>query len=357
MTAAALAAVFILVFSGGCVKSGNGKQGKKSSVELLGAGATFPYPFYSKMFDAYASNTGIRVNYQAIGSGGGIRQLLSRTVDFGGTDVFMKDSSPAEAGGTILHIPTCLGAVAITYNLDGIKRMRFTPDILAGIFLGKIVNWDDERIREVNRGIDLPDKKIVVVHRSDGSGTTAIFSDYLSKVSNEWKTAAGAGKSLNWPAGIGGKGNPGVAGIVKQTPGAIGYVELIYALSNGMPAADIRNRSGNFVTPSVESVSLAAAVSIPDDTRVSITDTAAPGGYPVSGFTWLIFYQEQSYGGRSLSDARNLLELMWYSVHGGQKYAVQLHYSPLPSGAVRKAETIINSVTYNGSPVEFSRQD
>ncbi len=357
ITAVLLAVVSLLVLTGGCVKSGDGNKGKQSSVELLGAGATFPYPFYSKIFDVYASKTGIKVNYQAIGSGGGIRQLLSRTVDFGGTDAFIKDSDPAEADGTILHIPTCLGAVALTYNLEGIKRMRFTPDIVAGIFLGKIVNWNDERIRESNRGIDLPDEKIVVVHRSDGSGTTAIFSDYLSKVSDEWKNSAGSGKSLNWPAGIGGKGNPGVAGIVKQTPGAIGYVELVYALSNGMPVADIRNRSGNYITPSVESVSLAAAVSIPDDTRVSITDTDAPGGYPVSGFTWLIFYKEQSYGGRSLPDARNLLELLWYSVHGGQTYAGQLHYAPLSAEAVRKAENIINSVTYNGSPVEFSKQD
>ncbi len=327
----------------------------KKVSELLGAGATFPYPFYSKMFDAYNAKTGVEVNYQAIGSGGGIKQLLSKTVDFGGTDAFMKDADLVKADGEILHIPTCMGAVTITYNLKGLPALKFTPDIIAGIFLGDIVKWNDAKIQKVNSGVSLPDEKIVVAHRSDGSGTTAIFSDYLSKVSPEWKSKVGAGKSLNWPVGLGGKGNPGVAGIVKQTPGAVGYVELIYALQNKMPIGDVQNKSGNFVTPSIEGVSLAANVELPADTRISITDTAASKGYPISGFTWLIFYKEQNYGGRSLDRVKELLKLLWYAEHEGQQYAEPLHYAPLPAAAIKKAEVIINSVTFDGKSVDFAR--
>ncbi len=360
----AVIAVLLIAFAGLAFANGNReKQTEKQAVtknkqvvqELLGAGATFPYPFYSKMFDAYHSKTGVKVNYQAIGSGGGIRQLSSKTVDFGGTDAFMKDSDLAKVDGTILHIPTCLGAVTITYNLKGINSLRFTPDIIAGIFLGDITRWNDSRIEKVNSGVTLPNEKIVVAHRSDGSGTTAIFSDYLSKISQRWKTKVGAGKSLNWPVGLGGKGNAGVAGIVKQTPGSIGYVELIYAISNGMPVADLENKSGNYVTPSIKSVSLAANVRLPDDTRISITNTDASEGYPISGFTWLIFYKEQKYSGRSLAEAQELLKLLWFAEHEGQKYAEPLHYAPIPAEAVAKAEAIINSVTYNGKPVSFTK--
>jgi len=321
------------------------------SKELLGAGATFPYPLYSKMFDLYHKQEGIKINYQAIGSGGGIRQVLSKTVDFGGTDAFMSEEDLAQQDAEILHIPTCLGAVVVTYNLPGSPTLNLAPDVIADVFLGKLTRWSDERIARANPGVELPDMAIVVVHRSDGSGTTFIFSDYLSKVSEEWKKGVGTGKSLNWPSGLGAKGNPGVAGLVKQLPGSIGYVELIYAVSNNMPVANIRNRSGVFVTPSNESVSLAADIDLPEHTRVSITDTPAVGGYPISGFTWLIFYKEQKYDGRSMERAMDLMDLVWWMTHDGQELAEPLHYAPLPEEAVNKAEAVIRTAVYGGKPL------
>jgi len=319
--------------------------------ELLGAGATFPYPLYSKMFDVYYKQYGIRVNYQAIGSGGGIRQLISKTVDFGGTDAYMTDQEMETVDGTILHLPTCLGAVAITYNLPGNPELMFTPDVLSDIFLGKINRWNDKRLQKINPGVNLPRNRVIVVHRSDGSGTTFIFSDYLSKINPEWDNRVGRGKSLNWPAGLGAKGNSGVAGFVKQTPGAIGYIELIYAVQNNMPVGKIRNKSGNFIKPDLLSVSLAADISIPSDTRVSITDTEVENGYPLSGFTWLIFYKEQSYRERSIQREKNLVDLLWWIIHEGQIYTEPLHYASLPQGAVKKAEQVIFSVQYRGKPL------
>jgi phosphate transport system substrate-binding protein len=319
--------------------------------ELLGAGATFPYPLYSKAFDAYTKETGVKVNYQAIGSGGGIKQLTSKTVDFGGTDAFMSDKDLEGLENPILHVPTCLGAVAVTYNLPGAPVLKFTSEVVADIFLGKINKWNDERLAAVNPDVTLPDMAIVVVHRSDGSGTTFIFSDYLGKVSKEWTETVGVGKSLNWPVGLGAKGNPGVAGLVKQLPGAIGYVELIYALQNNMPAGLIKNAAGKFVSPGLESVSLAAQTELPTDTRVSITDTDAEGGYPIGGFTWLILYQEQNYGGRSRQKAEELVRLLWWMLHEGQEFAEPLHYAPLPAEAVRKAEAILAKVSYDGAGV------
>ncbi len=319
--------------------------------ELLGAGATFPYPFYSKLFDTYKNEKGVKINYQAIGSGGGIRQVLKKTVDFGGTDAFMKDKDLAKAEGTILHIPTCLGAVVITYNLPNNPSIKLTGDIIADIFLGKVKKWNDPRIEKINPGVKLPGMNIVVVHRSDGSGTTFIFSDYLSKISSKWKGQVGAGKSLNWPTGLGAKGNPGVAGLIKQVPGSLGYVELIYAMGNKMPYADIMNKSGVYVKPTIKSVSLAADVTLPDDTRISITDTAARQGYPISGFTWIILYKEQSYDGRDREKATTLLDLLWWMMHEGQELAEPLHYAPLPEQAVQKAEVILTSATYNGMPI------
>jgi phosphate transport system substrate-binding protein len=331
-----------------CGLAGTGFGGDK---ELLGAGATFPYPLYSKMFDAYHRESGVKINYQAIGSGGGIKQLQSETVDFGGTDAFMSDEDLEGLDNPILHVPTCLGAVAVTYNLPGNPSLRFTPDILADIFLGKLTKWNDEKLLAVNPGARLPDMTIVVVHRSDGSGTTFIFSDYLAKISPEWAKAVGTGKSLNWPAGLGAKGNPGVAGLVKQLPGAIGYVELIYSLQNDMPVGAIKNRAGRFIEPSIKGVSLAADTELPEDTRVSITDTDAEEGYPISGFTWLIFYQEQDYGGRTENKAEGLMELAWWMIHEGQEFAEPLHYAPLPEEAVVKSEKILKTVVYDGKPV------
>jgi phosphate transport system substrate-binding protein len=320
-------------------------------IELIGAGATFPYPLYSKMFDAYYQENGTKINYQAIGSGGGIRQLTNKTVDFGGSDAIMSDKDLQEVGAPVLHIPTCAGAVVVTYNLGGDPQLKFTPDIIADIFLGKIKKWNDPRLTAINPEVKLAGTDITVVHRSDGSGTTAIFSSYLSKVSTEWKEKVGAGPSLNWPAGLGGKGNPGVAGLVKQTPGSFGYVELIYALQNKMPYGTIKNKKGNFIQPSIASTSLAANTALPDDMKVDLTDTDAAEGYPISGFTWILVYKEQNYAGKAEEKAKALVNLLWWMTHEGQKYAEPLHYAPLSKAAVGKAEKLIKSITYKGTPI------
>jgi phosphate transport system substrate-binding protein len=325
--------------------------GHAKDVELIGAGATFPYPLYSKMFDVYNKEYGVKVNYQAIGSGGGIRQLINKTVDFGGSDAIMSDKDLAEASAPVLHIPTCAGAVVITYNLTGNPQLRFTPDVIADIFLGKISKWNDRRISESNPGVKLPDMNMTVVHRSDGSGTTFIFSDYLSKVSADWKEKVGNGTSLNWPTGLGGKGNPGVAGLVQQTPGSIGYVELIYALQNKMPYGVVKNKKGNFVTPTIPSTSKAADTNLPDDMKVSLTDTDAPEGYPISGFTWILVYKDQNYGDRTEEKARESVKLLWWMTHEGQRYTEPLEYAPLSKKAVEKAEKLIKSISYKSNVV------
>jgi len=320
--------------------------------ELIGAGATFPQPLYSKMFDTYFQQNKIKVNYQGIGSGGGINQLIKKTVDFGGTDAFMTEKELKEAGAPVLHIPTCLGAVVVTYNLPDNPKLNFTQDLVADIFLGKVKKWNDPQIAAANPKVKLPDLTISVVHRADGSGTTYIFSEYLSKVSKEWKEKIGTGKSLNWPAGqIGQKGNPGVAGYVKQTPGSVGYVELLYALQNKMAFGNIKNKAGMFVEPTPKSVSAAANVKIPDDTNVSLTDTEAKDGYPISGFTWLIFYKEQNYGGRSKAKAEALSKMLHWMVTDGQKFVEPLQYSALSKDAVTKSEKIIKSMTYSGASI------
>jgi phosphate transport system substrate-binding protein len=326
-------------------------EGAAKEQELIGAGATFPYPLYSKMFDVYSKEYGVKINYQAIGSGGGIRQLTNKIVDFGGSDAIMTDKDLKEAGAPILHIPTCAGAVVVTYNLAGDPQLKFTPDVIADIFLGKIKKWSDSRIAAMNPGVKLPDTDITVVHRSDGSGTTAIFSSYLSKVSPEWKEKVSAGPSLNWPAGLGGKGNPGVAGLVKQTPGSFGYVELIYALQNKMSYGTIRNKKANFVKPTIASTSLAANISLSDDMRVDLTDTDAVDGYSISGFTWILVYKEQNYRDRKEEKAKALVNLLWWMTHEGQKYAEPLHYAPLSKAAVGKAEKLIKSITYKEKPI------
>jgi phosphate transport system substrate-binding protein len=329
-----------------------GEQPKSTkAVELLGAGATFPFPLYSKMFDTYYQLNNVKINYQSIGSGGGIRQLISKTVNFGASDAFMDEDELKQAGSPIIHIPTCLGADVITYNLSGITNLRFTPDLIADIFLGKIKRWNDKKIATVNPDIKLPNQQIVVVHRSDGSGTTYIFSDYLSKVSPEWEKKVGRGKSLNWPVGLGGKGNEGVSGLVKQTPGSIGYTELIYAIGNNMPVAEVQNKSGNFIMPSIQSVSEAAHIDLPADTRASITDTDAPEGYPISSFTWLLIYKDLNTLKMKEPQAKALMDLVWWMIHDGQKLVEPLHYSPLSKEAVEKAEALLKSVTFNGKPV------
>jgi phosphate transport system substrate-binding protein len=281
--------------------------------------------------------------------GGGIRQLINKTVDFGGSDAVMSEADLKEAPAPILHIPTCAGAVVLTYNIPGNPQLKLTSEVIGDLFLGKIVKWNDRRLSEINPGMKLPDMKITVVHRSDGSGTTFIFSDYLSKVSREWKEKVGSGTSLNWPAGLGGKGNPGVAGLVKQTPGSLGYVELIYALQNKMPYGMVRNRKGNFITATLASISMAADTNLPDDMKVRLTDTDAPEGYPISGFTWILVYKEQSYGNRTEEKAKELVQLLWWMTHQGQKYTEPLEYAPLSKKAVEKAEKLIKSISYKSS--------
>jgi phosphate transport system substrate-binding protein len=335
---------FVLLFS---ILLGFSSSGFAKEMELIGAGATFPYPLYSKMFDVYNKEFGVKINYQAIGSGGGIRQLMNKTVDFGGSDAIMSEKDSGEAGAPVLHIPTCAGAVVVTYNLARHPQLRFTPDVIADIFLGKIQKWNDPRITAINSGVKLPGTAITVVHRSDGSGTTNIFSSYLSKVSPEWKEKVGAGPSLNWPVGIGGKGNPGVAGLVQQTPGSFGYVELIYALQNKMPYGTVKNKKGNFVKPTIASTSLAANTALPDDMKVDLTDTDASEGYSISGFTWILVYKVQNYSDRPEEKAKALVNLLWWMTHQGQKYAEPLHYAPLSKAAVGKAEKLIKSITYN----------
>ena len=320
-------------------------------VELVGAGATFPYPLYSKMFYAYWKETGTKVNYQAIGSGGGQRQLINMTVDFGGSDAFMNDDALAKAPAQILHIPTCLGAVVVTHNLPGKPQLKLTGNLIADIFLGKISSWNDKRIAEINPDVKLPEIDILVIHRSDGSGTTFVFTDYLSKVNRQWEEKVGRGKAVNWPIGVGSKGNPGVIGLVKHLPGTIGYVELGYTLLERMPVVILQNKAGRFIKPSPASTSIAANIPLPEDTRISLTDTASSGGYPMSSFTWILVYKEQAYRKRSVEKARELVKLLWWMTHEGQQYAEPLHYAPLPDEAVRKAENIITSITYNGRTI------
>jgi phosphate transport system substrate-binding protein len=325
--------------------------GMAKEQELIGAGATFPYPLYSKMFDVYSKEYGVKVNYQAIGSGGGIRQLINKTVDFGGSDAVMSAEDIKAAQAPVLHIPTVAGAVVITYNLSGNPGIKLTPDAVADIFLGTIKKWSDPRILSANTGMKMPDMAITVIHRSDGSGTTNIFADYLSKVSQQWKDKVGVGTSLNWPVGLGGKGNPGVAGLVQQTPGSIGYVELIYAFQNKMPYAELKNKKGNWIKPSIASTSKAANIALPDNMMVSLTDTDAQDGYPVAGFTWILMYKDQHYSDRPQEKAQDVTKLVWWMTHQGQKYAEPMEYAPLSKAAVDKAEKLIKSATYDGKPL------
>jgi len=318
--------------------------------QINGAGATFPYPIYSKWFDEYAKiEPGLRFNYQSIGSGGGIRQITERTVDFGATDGPMTDDQLKKAGD-LLHIPTVLGAVAATYNLPGSPKLRFTPDVVADIFLGKITKWNDDRIRAVNAEASLPNQPIVIVHRSDGSGTTYIWVDYLSKVSPEWEQKVGRGTSVKWPVGLGGKGNEGVAGQVKNTPGSLGYVELAYAVTNKLPVAQIRNQAGKFIEPTIESTTAAAAgaaKNMPADFRVSLTNAPGDKAYPVASFTWLLVYRDQP----DQVKGRALVKFLWWAAHDGQKYASDLLYAPLPAEVVKQIEEKVKTITYQGKPL------
>jgi phosphate transport system substrate-binding protein len=313
-----------------------------------GAGATFPYPLYSKWFDEFHKrNADVQINYQSIGSGGGIRQVLEGTVDFGATDGPMTDEQLAQAKVPIHHLPTVLGAVVPTFNLDGVERLHFTPEVLSGIFLGKITHWNDPLLAKENAGAKLPAAPIVPVHRSDGSGTTYVFTDYLAKVSPEWAKSVGKGTSVNWPVGLGGKGNEGVSGLVKQTPNAIGYVELIYAVQNKLPYGDVRNRAGKFVAASLESVSAAAAAaaaSMPADFRVSITDPAGADAYPIASFTWLLVPARIA----DANKGRALKQFLEWMLADGQALAPPLNYAPLPAAVVELERKTLKDITVGG---------
>ena len=309
---------------------------------INGAGATFPYPIYSKWFDEYAKvDPSVRFNYQSIGSGGGQKQILAQTVDFGASDGPMSDDNLAKARGKLLHIPTVAGADVVAYNLQGNPALKLDADAIAGIFLGQIKKWNDPEIKALNAGVTLPDQEIVVVHRSDGSGTTYIWTDYLSKISPEWKTKVGTNTSVNWPTGIGGKGNEGVAGQIKQTPGALGYVELIYAVQNKMPYAEIKNAVGEFVKPTLESVTAALATAdIPDDFRFSMTNAPGKGAYPIAGATWLLVYQQQ----KDAAKGKKLVEFLKWSLTDGEKMAKDLQYAPLPESVQQRVLKRIDEI-------------
>jgi len=311
---------------------------------LNGAGATFPYPMYSKWFSDYNKlHPDVQINYQSIGSGGGIRQVLNGTVDFGASDGPMSDEQLKEAKTKILHIPTVLGAVVPAYNVPGISaELKFTPEALAGIFLGKVQKWNDPALVQANPGVKFPDKPIIVIHRSDGSGTTFIFTDYLSKVSQDWEGTVGKGTSPKWPVGLGGKGNEGVAGQIRQLEGSIGYVELVYAVENKIAYGLVKNAAGNFVKASLDSVTEAAASAktMPADFRVSITDAPGKTAYPISSFTWLLVPEQA----QDQKKGKIIADFLSWMLNDGQKMTAQLSYAPLPANVVEKVKAAIKQI-------------
>jgi phosphate transport system substrate-binding protein len=311
--------------------------------KLTGAGATFPYPIYSKWFAEYsAAHPGVEINYQSIGSGGGIAQVTKGLVDFGASDMPMTDEALKASPIKLMHIPTVLGAVVPIFNVPGVTDLNFSPDVLADIYLDKITNWNDARIARDNPGVHLPDQKIIVVHRSDGSGTSFIFTDYLSKVSKEWAGGPGKGTSLNWPTGVGGKGNEGVAGLVRQLPGAVGYVELIYALQNHIPFGAIKNAAGNWVKGSIAGVteSAASVKDMPADFRVSITNAPGANAYPISSFTYLLIPTHPT----DMAKEKVLKDMLSWIIKSGESEASALSYAPLPESVASKALTAVYSL-------------
>jgi len=311
---------------------------------INGAGATFPYPIYSKWFEEYSKvDPSVRFNYQSIGSGGGQKEILEGTVDFGASDGPMSDKNLARAAGPLLHIPTVAGADVVTYNLDGNPALKLDGPVIADIFLGKITQWNDPRIVAENPGVTLPDEGIVVVHRSDGSGTTYIFVDYLSSVSPEWASKVGRGTAVKWPTGLGAKGNEGVTGQIKQLPGAIGYVELVYAVQNKLPYASVKNSAGNFVGPSIASVTAALdGATIPADFRFSMVNPPGAESYPIAGTTWLLVYAQQ----RDPAKGKKMVEFLRWAMNSGEQLAPALNYAPLPKGLVTRVLQEIDEIKY-----------
>jgi phosphate transport system substrate-binding protein len=325
--------------------SSNSPSSAESGQMLInGAGSTFDYPAFTKWFEAYAQvDSNVQFNYQSIGSGGGLRQFVAETVDFGASDAPMSDEMIAKAPGKPVHFPIVLGGEPLVYNLPGDPKLKLDADTVAGIYLGQITKWNDPKIAALNPSLNLPDLPVVVVHRSDGSGTTFIFVDYLSSVSATWASTVGKGTSVKWPVGLGGKGNEGVAGQVKQSPGAIGYVELAYAQENHMTYADLKNAAGNFVTPNAESVSAAmAAAKIPDDFRFSIVNAAGDKAYPISGASWVLIYQTQ----KDAAKGKKIVSFLKWALTDGQKYLVELGYAPLPDNVVQRELKMLDTVQY-----------
>lgn len=327
---------------------GNQKNEGREPQELSGAGATFPTPFYNIVFENFAEVNGDAVAYGGIGSGGGVRNLRDKIVDFAGSDAFLTDKEMAEMD-PVVHVPTCMGAVVLAYNLDGVKKLNLSGEVIADIFAGNIKKWNDARLTALNPDANLPAENIIPVFRSDGSGTTFVFTDYLTKASPMWASKYGAGKSVNFPLGQAAKGNPGVAGVIQQTKNSIGYVGSEYAFAQKIPYACIKNRNGEFVSPSSESISAAASGEIPADTRCSITDSDAPGAYPISTFTWMIIYKEQNYSNRSKEQAAATLDLLKYVLSkDAQSITSEVHYAPLPARVKKLSKTNLKTVTYDG---------
>ena len=329
----------------------NTNDNSRKAQELSGAGATFPLPFYNAVFEQFAETKGDAVAYGGIGSGGGVRNLRDKIVDFAGSDAFLTDKEMADMN-PVIHIPTCMGAVVLAYNLEGVEELRLTGEIIADIFAGNIKMWNDERIKSLNPQALLPNEAIIPVFRSDGSGTTFVFTDYLTKVSQMWASKFGAGKSVNFPVGQAAKGNPGVASVIKQTRNSIGYVGSEYAFAQKIAYAKIQNQDGEFVAPSAASISAAASGNIPTDTRTSITNSAAKGAYPISTFTWMIIYKEQNYSDRSKEQAMATLDLIQYILSDeAQKITAFVHYAPLPTKAKEISLANLKTVTYNGEAI------
>ena len=327
---------------------GNANSGAREAQELSGAGATFPLPFYNVVFEEFAQVNGDAVAYGGIGSGGGVRNLRDKIVDFAGSDAFLSEKEMAEMD-PVVHIPTCMGAVVLAYNLEGVNELKLSGEVIADIFAGEIKMWNDARLAALNPGVTLPAEAIIPVFRSDGSGTTFVFTDYLTKVSPMWASKFGAGKSVNFPSGQAAKGNPGVAGVIKQTKNAIGYVGSEYAFAQKIAYAQIQNQRGEFVEPSSESISAAASGEIPADTRCSITNADAAGAYPISTFTWMIIYKEQNYSDRSKDQAIAILDLLQYILSDeAQHITSEVHYAPLPAKAKELSMANLKTVTFDG---------
>ena len=324
-----------------------------AQTQLIGAGATFPQPLYVKMFDEYKKATKVEVNYQGVGSGAGVNQLIAKTVDFGASDAPMNADQTTKAGADVVHVPTCVGAIVITYNIPGYTgSLKLTGPVIADSFLGKITKWDDPAIVKLNPDVKaLTDTNVVVVRRADASGTSFNFTNYLSKESKEWADGPGVNNNPKWPVGVGGKGNPGVAAYVKQVPGSIGYVEIAFALQNKMAFATVQNKAGNFIDPSkIATLTEAANITFPADGKADLIDSEAANGYPISATTWILVYKDQSYT-KNEEKSKAVLKAVWWMLHEGQALNEGLNYAKLPANAVKVAETLLKSVTYNGKPL------